>query len=137
MLSGERPNAQTVLSEQITRIEKNSSIIHRQSQKPIKTLLFEDRQVEGLWDVWRKGQEARQRGRPPGQGLQQEVPAAGVARGDPGAERGAPLVGDAEPAGGDTGSGFAQGGDAAGTTVGWVSLCWLYSVVQITLLEVA
>ena len=57
-------------------------------------------------------------------GLQQAVPASGVSRGDPGPERGAPLLRDAEPAGGDTGSGFAQGGDAAGRTyaVGWVSL---------------
>ena len=47
-------------------------------------------------------------------GLQQAVPAAGVARGDAGAERGAPLLGDAQPAGGDTGGGGAQGGDAAG-----------------------
>ena len=48
-------------------------------------------------------------------GLQQEVPAAGVARGDPGAERGAPLLRDAEPAGGDTGGRVAQDGHAAGT----------------------
>ena len=47
-------------------------------------------------------------------GLQQAVPAAGVARGDAGPERGAPLLGDAEPAGRHSGGRVTQDGDAAG-----------------------
>ena len=47
-------------------------------------------------------------------GIQQAVPAAGVARGDAGPERGAPLLGDAEPAGRHPGGRATQDGDAAG-----------------------